>query len=215
MDILVIESTASRRVAVAQYLLRATHRVTISSSIEEAREILQFITKKTEAPDAVVIGDRLAARDATSFHEEIADRFREAAWVPLPSDRSLQWLGDWLQAMANRTAARGRRSMAHGSSVLVVETDRAAREAAHARFASEGARVRTCASFKGARETMAKWSVRKMRPDFIVSPIAGRDGDGITFFLDAKRRFPDARWIISDNGEKEHAAVAPGSQAPG
>ena len=58
--------------------------------------------------------------------------------------------------------------------------------------------VRTCSSFKGARETMAKWSVRKMRPDFIVSPIQGRDGDGISFFLDAKRRFPDARWIISD-----------------
>ena len=46
MDILVIEGVASRRVAIAQYLLRATHRVTISSSIEEAREILQFITKK-------------------------------------------------------------------------------------------------------------------------------------------------------------------------
>ena len=57
MDILVIEGAAPRRVAVAQYLLRAMHRVTISSSIDEAREILQFITKKSEAPDAVVIGD--------------------------------------------------------------------------------------------------------------------------------------------------------------
>ena len=102
--------------------------------------------------------------------------------------------------------------MARGSSVLVVETDRAAREAAHARFASEGATVRTCSSFKGARETMAKWSGRKMRPDFIVSPISGRDGDGITFFLDAKRRFPDARSIISNADEKEHAAMAPRSQ---
>jgi len=215
MDILVIEGAASRRVDVARYLLRATHRVTISSSIEEAREILQFITKKTEAPDAVVIGDRLASRDDTSFREEIADRSPEAVWVPLPSDLSLQWLGDWLQGIANRMAARGRRSVARGSSVLVVETDRATREAAHARFASEEATVRTCSSFKGARETMAKWSVRKMRPDFIVSPISGRDGDGISFFLDAKRRFPDARWIISNANEKEHAAVAPPSQAPG
>jgi len=209
MDILVIESVAQRRVAIAQYLLRATHRVTIASSIEEAREILQFITKKTEAPDAVVISEVLVARDATSFHEEIADRFPEAAWVPLPWDRSLQWLGDWLQSTANRTAARRRRSVARGSSVLVVETDRAAREAAHARFASEGAMVRTCSSFKGARETMAKWSGRKMRPDFIVSPIQGRDGDGISFFLDAKRRFPDARWIISDAGEKDQIALMP------
>jgi DNA-binding NarL/FixJ family response regulator len=209
MDILVIESVAQRRVAIAQYLLRATHRVTIASSIEEAREILQFITKKTEAPDAVVISEVLVARDATSFHEEIADRFPEAAWVPLPWDRSLQWLGDWLQSTANRTAARRRRSVARGSSVLVVETDRAAREAAHARFASEGAMVRTCSSFKGARETMAKWTVRKMRPDFIVSPIQGRDGDGISFFLDAKRRFPDARWIISDASEKDQIALMP------
>jgi DNA-binding NtrC family response regulator len=209
MDILVIESVAQRRVAIAQYLLRATHRVTIASSIEEAREILQFITKKTEAPDAVVISEVLVARDATSFHEEIADRFPEAAWVPLPWERSLQWLGDWLQSTANRTAARRRRSVARGSSVLVVETDRAAREAAHARFASEGAMVRTCSSFKGARETMAKWSGRKMRPDFIVSPIQGRDGDGISFVLDAKRRFPDARWIISDAGEKDQIALMP------
>jgi DNA-binding NtrC family response regulator len=214
MDILVIEGAAPRRVAVAQYLMRVTHRVTISSSIDEAREILQFITKKSEAPDAVVIGDRLASRDDTSFREEIADRFPEAVWVPLPSDLSLQWLGDWLQGAESRKTARGRRSVARGSSVLVVETNRAAREAAHARFASDGATVRTCASFKGARETMAKWSVRKMRPDFIVSPIQGRDGDGISFFLDAKRRFPDARWIISDADETE-CAVAPRTQAPG
>ena len=206
MDILLIEGVAQRRVAVAQYLQRAAHRVTIASSIEEAREILQFVTKKAEAPDAVVIGERLASRDATSFREEIADRFADAAWVPLPSDLSLQWLGDWLQGTAKRLAARGRRSVARGSSVLVVEADRAAREAAHVRFASEGATVRSCASFKGARETMAKWSVRKMRPDFIVSPIRGHDGDGISFFLDAKRRFPDARWIISNADEKEHAA---------
>jgi DNA-binding NarL/FixJ family response regulator len=209
MDILVIEGVAQRRVAIAQYLLRAAHRVTIASSIEEAREIQQFITKKSEAPDAVVISEVLVARDATSFHEEIADRFPDAAWVPLPWDRSLQWLGDWLQSTANRTAARRRRSVARGSSVLVVETNRAAREAAHARFVSEGAMVRTCSSFKGARETMAKWSVRKLRPDFIVSPIEGRDGDGISFFLDAKRRFPDARWIISDANEKDRTAVMP------
>ena len=82
MDILVIEGAASRRVAVAQYLLRATHRVTISSSIEEAREILQFITKKSEAPDAVVIGDNLVSRDATSFREEIADRGLAPAGQP-------------------------------------------------------------------------------------------------------------------------------------
>jgi hypothetical protein len=54
---------------------------------------------------------------------------------------------------------------------------------------------------------MAKWSVRKMRPDFIVSPIQGRDGDGISFFLDAKRRFPDARRIISDAGEKDQVVL--------
>jgi DNA-binding NtrC family response regulator len=207
MDILVIEGAASRRVALAQYLQRANHRVTISSSIEEAREILQFITKKTEAPDAIVIGDWLASRDATGFHEEIADRFPEAVWVPLPSDRSLQWLGDWLQRAANRMTARRRRSVARGSSVLVVETDRAAREAAHVRFASKGATVRTCASFEGARETMAKWSGHRMRPDFIVSPIQGRDGDGISFFLDAKRRFPDARWIISHADEKDRTPL--------
>jgi 3',5'-cyclic AMP phosphodiesterase CpdA len=149
MHILVIEGAAPRRVAIAQYLLRAAHRVTISSSIEEAREILQFITKKSEAPDAVVIGDRLASRDDTSFREEIADCLGEAIWVPLPSDLSLQWLADWLQGAASRKAVRGKRSLARGSSVLVVETNRAAREAAHARFASEGATVRTLRVVQG------------------------------------------------------------------
>jgi DNA-binding NtrC family response regulator len=208
MDILVIEGTASRRVAMAQYLLRQMHRVTISSSIEEAREILQFITKRTEAPNAVVIGERFASHDSTGFREEIADRFPEAVWVPLPPHLSLDWLGDWLQGMATRMAARGMRSVSRGSSVLLVETNRAARDAAYVRFASEGATVRVCSSFKGAQKTMANWSARRVRPDFIVSPIAARDGDGITFFLDAKRRFPDARWIISDAGEQDQLMLA-------
>ena len=209
MEILVIEGVAQRRVAIAQFLLRAAHRVTIASSIEEAREILQFIERKTEAPDAIVIAERLASGDDMSFREEIADRLAEAVWVPLPADRSLQWLGDWLQRMANRRAVCDRRPEVRGPSVLVVETNRVAREAVRARFASEGATVRTCTSFKGARETMAKWSVRKVRPDFIVSPIQGRDGDGITFFLDAKRRFPDARWIISHASDAEQPALMP------
>jgi DNA-binding response OmpR family regulator len=208
MDVLLIEGDARRRVSVAQYLARATHRVTISSSIEEAREILQFITRSSEAPDAVVIGENLLIADSTGLREEIADRFPKAVWVPLPPTLSLHWLGDWLQKAATRPARQNRKSTPRVSRILLIETDRAARAAIGAHFASRGTKLRICPSFKSARATIAQWAARGVTADFIVSPVAATDEDGITFFLDAKRRFPGARWIISDTDRTERPTSA-------
>jgi hypothetical protein len=111
MDVLLIESAAQRRVSVAQYLSRSAHRVTISSSIDEARELLQFIRRNSEAPDAVAIAEDLLSSDSTYFRDEIADRFPHAAWIPLPANLSLGWLIDWLRKAATRAARPNTRSM--------------------------------------------------------------------------------------------------------
>ena len=111
MDVLLIESAALRRVSVAQYLSRSAHRVTISSSIDEARELLQFIRRNSEAPDAVAVAEDLLSSDGTSFRDEIADRFPHAAWIPLPASLSLGWLVDWLHKAATRAARPNTRSM--------------------------------------------------------------------------------------------------------
>src|SRR6266852_8094097 len=111
MDVLLIESDALRRVSVAHHLSRSGHRATISSAIEEAREILQFIERSSEAPDVVAIAEDLLSSDSTCFRNEIADRFPHAAWIPLPANLSLRWLVDSLHKAATRTAPRNTRSI--------------------------------------------------------------------------------------------------------
>jgi DNA-binding NarL/FixJ family response regulator len=111
MDVLLIESDALHRVSVAHHLSRSGHRVTISSAIEEAREILQFIRRSSEAPDVVAIAEGLLSSDSTCFRNEIADRFPHAAWIPLPANLSLRWLVDSLHKEATRTAPQNSRSI--------------------------------------------------------------------------------------------------------
>src|SRR5258708_6720190 len=126
MDVLLIESDVLRRVSMAHYLSRSAHRVTISSSIEETREILQFIRRSSEAPDAVAIAEDLLSSDGTSFRDEIADRFPHAAWIPLPADLSLGWLVDWLHGAATRAARPNTRSMPRFHRAPRVREDRRA-----------------------------------------------------------------------------------------
>ena len=96
MDILLIENDAGRRIAAANRLATAGHRVTLSSSVREAREVLRFVEGDADGPDAVVIAEVLEMADRTRFHEELADRFPDACWVPYRPDLGLEWLQDWL-----------------------------------------------------------------------------------------------------------------------
>jgi hypothetical protein len=105
MDILLIENNARRRVAAARHLATAGHCVTLSSSIKEAREIMHFVEDEAGAPAAVVIAEVLESRDRSGFHEEIADRFPDAHWIPLRADLSFAWLEDWLSKTARRRPA--------------------------------------------------------------------------------------------------------------
>ena len=105
MDILPIENDARRRIAAADRLAMAGHRVTLSSSMRETREILRFVEDDADAPEAVVIAEALEMADRTRFHEEMADRFPDACWIPFRPDLGLDWLQDWLDRTTGRTAA--------------------------------------------------------------------------------------------------------------
>ena len=99
MDILLIENDGRRRIAAANRLAMAGHRVTLSSSVREAREILRFVEDDGDALAAVVIAEALEMADRTCFHEEMADRFPDACWIPFRPDLGLDWLEDWLARM--------------------------------------------------------------------------------------------------------------------
>jgi len=105
MDILLIENDANRRIAAADRLAMAGHRVTLSSSVREAREILRFVEDDADAPEAVVIAAALEMADRTRFHEETADRFPDACWIPFRPDLGLDWLEDWLTRTTGYTPA--------------------------------------------------------------------------------------------------------------
>jgi DNA-binding NarL/FixJ family response regulator len=217
MDVLLIDSDAPRRVGVAQHLAMAGHRVTISSSIAETREILQFIRRKSAAPDVVVIEEALLTADKTDFREEIGDRFAGMIWVPLRPDLSLRWLADWVQKAASWGPDRRRKPPFHRKRVLLVETDSAARAMMWSRLTSQGARVAACSSFAGARAISAGWNARRLTPDLIVSPIDAPGGDGISFFLETQRRFPQVRWMISSKDQPAwatHSGRRAGTDGP-
>ena len=50
MEFILIESDSFRRVAIAKHLCRFGHRVTLTSSVIEAQELLSFVRSKAECP---------------------------------------------------------------------------------------------------------------------------------------------------------------------
>jgi hypothetical protein len=78
MDILLVEGDARRRVAIGQHLTHCGHRVTISNTIGEAREIVHFIKYKVEAPNAVIVAENLLRRGGAEFRAELGARFPAA-----------------------------------------------------------------------------------------------------------------------------------------
>jgi hypothetical protein len=137
MDVLLIDSDPLRRVSVAQHLADARHRVTISSSIAETREILQFVEDRSDAPDIVVIEAALLATDTSDFRGETGARFPGTPWVPLRPDLSPRWLTDWMEKMAALKTVKVAKPSQRRKRVLRVETDSAARAVIWARFRSQ------------------------------------------------------------------------------
>lgn len=192
-DILLVEGNRDRRVEVARHLAGCGYRVTISSSIDEAQEILQFITHQDAAPRAIVIGEDLLEKGGCTFRESLDARFPGIGWIPLPCDRDLGWLADWLDRPAVRPTGRHQSRLR----ILLVEADDTVRAAVAARLASHRDRVIACRSFNEANEALAIASSCEQVPHIIASPVVLPDGDGISFYLAARRRFPNIRWNVT------------------
>ena len=207
MDILLVEGDARRRVAIGQHLTHCGHRVTISNTIVEAREIVHFIKYKVEAPNAVIVAESLLPRGGAEFRAELGARFPATNWIPLPHDRDLEWLADWLEKVSVRpsrpAAPRGMSKL----DVLLIESDDRLRGAIAARLAARGERVGACRTLREASDALAVVTDRDAAPLVIISPVGFTEGDGISFYMSARRRFPDIRWLVSLPPSKRTASA--------
>ena len=63
-----------------------------------------------------------------------------------------------------------------------------------ARMVERGDRVTACRCLEDAHDTLA--GVHRA-PHAIVSDVSLADGNGLSFYLAASRRFPEIRWIVT------------------
>jgi DNA-binding NarL/FixJ family response regulator len=180
MDILLIEDNDHRRVALLKGLVSRGHRVTPCSSAEEAEEMLRFLSPREAPADAVVIARELMAEGGIELQHKLEERFIGIRWIALPADRNVTWLA--------------RELACPGLDVLLIEADEHRRKAMIAHMAERGDRVTACHSVEDARDTLAG---AHRAPHAIVSDVSLADGNGLSFYLAASRRFPDIRWIVT------------------
>ena len=180
MDILLIENNDHRRVTLVKGLLRRGHRVTPCSSVDEAHEILQCLLPCETPADVAVIAHELMAEGGAELQRELNDRFSGIRWIALPADCGAAWLA--------------REIGCPGLDVLLIEADDDRREALIAHMAERGDRVTACRGLADARDTLA---VRHRAPHAIVADVSFTDGNGLSFYLAASRRFPEIRWIVT------------------
>src|SRR5471030_54900 len=207
MDILLVEGDARRRVAIGQHLTHCGHRVTISNTIVEAQEILDFIKYKVEAPNAVIVAESLLPRGGAEFRAELGARFPATSWIPLPHDRDLDWLADWLEKVSVRPSRPASPRDMSKLDVLLIEPDDRLRRAIATRLAARGERVGACRTLREASDVLAVITDRAAAPLVIISPVGFTEGDGISFYMSARRRFPDIRWLVSLPPSKRKASV--------
>lgn len=209
MEILLIEDDGSRRVALARHLCRSGHRVTLASSLDEARELMGFIRTRAECPAAVLVGEALLGGAADSLHADLTARFPALAWVPVRRDIELAWLEDWLTRVATNVATNvaarvatppaprraprlqfpGRRRL----DILLLEGDPVVRREAVQRLVAMGDRVAACASPAAVRRVLERG-----RPhDVLIAPVLVGGVETISLFLAAQKRLPALRWIVS------------------
>ncbi len=197
MNILLVEGDARRRVAIGRHLTHCGHRVTISNTIGEAREIVRFVRYKIEAPHAVIVAENLLRRGGAEFRAELGARFPATNWIPLPHDRDLEWLSEWLEKVSVRPSRPAAPRRMSKLDVLLIEPDDRLRRAITVRLAARGERVGACRTLSEARDALAVVTDRDAAPLVIISPVGFTEGDGISFYMSAHRRFPEIRWLVS------------------
>src|SRR6266436_4888261 len=107
MDILLIEDNDYRRVTILKYLLRCGHRVTPCSSVNEAEEILRFVSADETIGDAIVVARELMSEGGPGLHRALHKRAPRTRWILLPADRGVAWLADRLAHPADDDVLAG------------------------------------------------------------------------------------------------------------
>jgi DNA-binding NarL/FixJ family response regulator len=195
MDILLIEDNDYRRVTILKYLLRCGHRVTPCSSVSEAEEILQFVAAGETPGEIVIVAQELMDEGGAGLQHALSMHAPEIRWILLPANRGVAWLGDRLAHPADDDVADGRAEPR--LNILIIEPDDARRSAMMARVANRGDRVTACRCISDAMTVLTCLSGAAQAPHAIVSDMHLGDGDGLSFYLAASRRFPGIRWIVT------------------
>jgi len=196
MEILLIESDACRRVTVAKHLASNSHSVTIASSVGEAQEIMRFLTNETASPRVVIIDEKLHRGEGCELRAEFAVRFPRTNWIPLRADLELDWLARWLDLLAARDSKTRRRKGAAALDVVLIEADEVLRKIMGRHLALWGDRVTACGSLAEAKKALSALAARGSAPRAMVSQVAIGEEDAIGFFLAARQRHPELRWIV-------------------
>ena len=183
MDILLIEDNDHRRVSLLRDLLSRGHRVTPCSSLEEAQEVLRFVFPSDPPLQALVVPRVLLEEDVTGLRQTLGKRFPGLRCILLEAHHRAGWLADRLE-----------RRVDEGLDVLLIEPDTERCAAMIAHMTDRGDRVTTCLSAKDAEQVLVTGT---RPPDVIVSDVTLSDGNGLSFYLAASRRFPGIRWIVA------------------
>ena len=195
MDILLIEDNDYRRVTILKYLLRCGHRVTPCSSVSEAEEILHFVSADETIGDAVIVARELMSEGGPALHRALHKRAPRTRWILLPADRGVAWLADRLAHPADDDILASDTDLR--LNILIIEPDDRRRSAMVSRLADRGDRVTACRRIGDAKVVLAGIGDAAQAPHAIVSDVHLGDGDGLSFYLAASRRFPDVRWIVT------------------
>ena len=196
MDILLIEDNDYRRVTILKYLLRCGHRVTPCSSVSEAEEILQFVTADETPGDVVIAARELMSEGGANLRHALSKRAPGMRWILLPADRGVAWLADRLVHPEDDEVSAGDKADPR-LNILIIEPDDRRRSAMVSRLADRGDRITACRCVKDAMVVLAGIERPAHTPHAIVSDVHLGDGDGLSFYLAASRRFPDIRWIVT------------------
>jgi DNA-binding NarL/FixJ family response regulator len=194
MDILLVEDNDYRRVTILKYLLRCGHRVTPCSSVSEAEEILQFVAAGETPGDVVIVAQELMGEGGAGLQYALSMHAPEIRWIRLPANRGVAWLADRLAHPADDVADGKAEPRLN---ILIIEPDDMRRSAMMARLADRGDRVTACRRVGDAMTVLRSLAGAAQAPHAIVSDVHLGDGDGLSFYLAASRRFPDIRWIVT------------------
>jgi len=80
--------------------------------------------------------------------------------------------------------------------VLLIEDDNELRIEMLEYLVRHGNRVSACATLAEAKAALRPGVGALGSPDVVVADIRLPDGDGVSFYMENARRFPDAKWIL-------------------